>query len=102
MILVTGKIELASLEEVARVKAALMRRAEKSRADEGCLEYVFSVELDNPRQIRLFEMWQSEELLNAHLMVPDDEFNLLLANADIKTARVDMHDVSTSRELMSR
>jgi hypothetical protein len=35
-------------------------------------------------------------------MVPDEEFNLMLAKADIVSAEVGMHEVSGSRELMRR
>ncbi len=102
MIIVTGIIEVSSPEEIERVRTVLIRRAEKSRADEGCLDYVFSIAVDNPREIRLFEVWESEELLNAHLLVPDEEFNQMLAGAALTSARVVMHDVTASRELMSR
>ena len=102
MILVSGTIEVTNESEIERVKTALVRRVAKSRSDEGCLDYVFSVSVDNPRQIRLFEVWESEDLLNAHLMVPDEEFNLMLASAGITSAKVEMHEVSASRELMSR
>ncbi len=102
MIVVTGTIELENAEELERVKGALIRRAEKSRADEGNVDYVFSLNLENPLQIRLVEYWQSEGLLNAHLMVPDEEFNAVIASAKIKSAVVDLHEVAESRELLRR
>ncbi|MFT4633146.1 MAG: quinol monooxygenase YgiN [Candidatus Azotimanducaceae bacterium] len=100
MIIVTGVIELESVAELERVKSALIRRANKSRVDAGNIEYVFSVSLENPLQIRLVETWESEVLLDAHLMVPDEEFNDLIATAKITLATVDMHEVSVSRELL--
>lgn len=102
MIIVTGTIEVESEEELKRVTETLNRRALKSRADEGNIDYVFSVSLENPLQIRLTEMWESEALLNAHLMVPDDEFNALIAGAKLSSAAVDMHEVTASRELLRR
>ena len=102
MIIVSGVIKVKTEAEIQRVKAALIRRAEKSRSDEGCLDYVFSVSVDDDKEIRLYEVWESEELLNAHLMVPDEEFNQMLATAEIESAKVDMHEVSLSRELMRR
>tara|TARA_R110002110_G_scaffold247241_8_gene463583 strand:+ start:164 stop:472 length:309 start_codon:yes stop_codon:yes gene_type:complete len=102
MLIVTGVIEVESEAELERVTDTLKRRAVKSRADEGNIDYVFSVSMENPLQIRLTEMWESESLLNAHLMVPDEEFNNMIANAKIKSASVDLHDVSDSRELLRR
>lgn len=102
MIIVTGTIEVETAEELHRVTETLIRRAAKSRADEGNIDYTFSVNLENPLQIRLMEMWQSEALLDAHLMVPDDEFNALIAGAKITKAAVDMHEVSATRQLLRR
>ena len=87
MIIVSGTIEVGSEAEIDRVRAALVHRAEKSRSDKGCVDYVFSVSVDRSTEIRLFEMWESEELLNAHLMVPDEEFNSMLSEADIVSAK---------------
>lgn len=102
MIIVSGTIEVESEEELERVKSALIRRAAKSRTDEGNLDYVFSVSIENPLQIRLYEEWVNEDLLNAHLMVPDDEFNGVIANARLSSARVVLHEASDARELMTR
>jgi quinol monooxygenase YgiN len=102
MVIVSGIIEAATEAEIDRVKEIPVRRVEKSWADEVCLDYVFSVRVDRPKEIRLFETRESEELPNAHLMVPDEEFNLMLAKADIVSAEVEMHEVSGSRELMRR
>jgi len=102
MIIVTGTIEVDNAVELERVKSALIRRASKSRVDEGNIEYVFSISLENPLQIRLVEKWQSEALLDAHLMVPDEEFNDVIATAKITHASVDMHEVSVSKELLRR
>jgi quinol monooxygenase YgiN len=49
MIIVSRIIEAATEAEIDRVKEILVRRVEKSWADEVCLDYVFSVRVDRPR-----------------------------------------------------
>jgi quinol monooxygenase YgiN len=102
MIIVTGIIEVETEAELLRVTETLNRRARKSRADEGNIDYMFSVSLENPLQVRLTEIWESESLLDAHLMVPDDEFNAVIAGAKIVSASVNMHEVAHTKELLRR
>ncbi len=102
MLLVTGTIKVESTEEIARVTEALNRRAEKSRNDNGCIDYVFSVNLEDPREIRLLEKWQSETLLQAHLQIPDEEFNSILSSVKIERMIVVANEVTTEQELVNR
>jgi len=102
MLIITGTIKLESEDEFARVRAALVRRAERSRADEGNLDYVFTQNLEDPTEIRLVEKWISEELLNAHLQQPDEEFNNIIATAKIDSAVVVASDINGERELLRR
>ena len=102
MLIITGTIKLESADEVDRVAAALMRRAERSRADEGNIDYVFTRNLEDPTEIRLIEKWTSETSLNAHLQLPDEEFNAILATAKIERAVVVASDINSERELLNR
>jgi quinol monooxygenase YgiN len=38
-----------------------------SRAEPGCLEYAFSADPVDPSRVVLFEIWESQEALDAHL-----------------------------------
>ena len=102
MILISGTIILDHDDEIEQITSALQRRAQRSRQDAGCIDYQFSVSLDNPRELRLFEAWESEELLQAHLAVPDPEFSEVLARGHIETALVQAHEVGATREMMRR
>ena len=102
MLLITGTIRLSSVEALQRATAGLAARAARSRQDAGCLDYQFSVAVDDPSEIRLVERWASQEDLDAHLAVPDPEFSALLAEAEITSAVVELHEVAGSREMMRR
>ncbi len=102
MVIVLGKITLQTATEADRVLTALIARAQKSRADAGNLEYSFSRNLEDPKEILLTEVWESEGLLMAHLQIPDPDFNNVLATAKIENAVVKAYDGSNERLLMKR
>lgn len=100
--IITGTIRVGSEDELARVREALQRRAVKSRKDAGNIDYVFTQNLEDPCEIRLIEKWESEQALNDHLAVPDEEFNTVLGTARIERAIVVSHDTSNERVLLDR
>jgi quinol monooxygenase YgiN len=102
MIFITGTIKVESADELARVRESLIRRAERSRQDEGNIDYVFSSSLEDPLEIRLFEAWESEQALNAHLQAPDEEFSNLIATAKLQSAVVTFNEITAQREMLRR
>ena len=69
MIIVTGTIE-SSEESIEAIKGAIAELEQATRAEEGCIDYVFSVELSRPDCIRIAEKWASKEALMAHMGQP--------------------------------
>ncbi len=102
MIIILGTIKVASVEEAARVRAALVARAVRSRADAGNIDYVFTANLEDPTEFRLVETWSSAELLEAHLRIPDPAFGELITTARIERAHVVAYDGTNERVLMTR
>ncbi len=102
MILVTGSIKFESKEELENVSQALIGRAQRSRKDAGCITYVFSRSLEDPSEIILTEKWESAELLQAHLEIPDEEFAVLLTTAKIASATIVSNTSSEEQVLMQR
>lgn len=102
MILVTGTVLVESEDQLNQMIDALIRRAQRSRNDKGCIDYTFSRSLENPLEIRILESWESEALLQAHLQIPDPEFSQLLSEARLTSAIVTSHQVSSTQTLMER
>jgi len=102
MILVTGNIKFESKEELENVSQALIGRAQRSRKDAGCIAYVFSQSLEDPTEIILTEKWESAELLQAHLEIPDEEFGVLLSTAKITAATIVSNESDEEQVLMQR
>ena len=58
------EVDPAQRDEFLRSQAPAMRR---SRAEPGCLHYVFSADPVEAGRVYLFERWESKEALAAHL-----------------------------------
>ena len=66
MVIVGGTfdIEPDGRDEFLAGRLEMMR---SSRGEPGCLEYTFSADPLDPGRVVLFERWESEDALNAHL-----------------------------------
>lgn len=69
MVIVAGTIDVAPGER-DRYLDSRMASMFSARAEPGCLEFVRSPDPVEPDRIRLFELWESEEALDAHLARP--------------------------------
>lgn len=69
MIVVNARIE-ATAETIAAMKSAIATMEAASRAEPGCSDYTFSVELNNPNVLRITERWASMADLSAHFAMP--------------------------------
>ena len=50
--------------------AALKAVAARSRQDQGCVDYWWSEDVEQPSRFRFFECWESEEAFAAHQAQP--------------------------------
>ena len=65
MIVINATIE-TSQDDIAALKDAIATMEVASREEAGCQDYTFSVELNNPNQLRITERWENIEALQAH------------------------------------
>ncbi len=65
MIIVHGKLKLApgGVEKVRPEMAAVLAA---TRAEDGCLQYSYGVDVDDPDTILILERWESLDHLQAH------------------------------------
>ena len=69
MIVVNATIE-SDAANIDAMKAAIAIMETASRAEDGCHDYTFSVELNNPNVLRITELWESMDALAAHFAMP--------------------------------
>jgi quinol monooxygenase YgiN len=68
----------------------------KTQEEAGCISYVFSADLSEPGVFRLFEEWESDEALGAHMKSPHmAEFQSVVATLGIKEAVIQRYEVSS-------
>ena len=60
MIVVNAVIE-STEENIAGMKTAIAVMEEKSRAESGCIDYTFAVELNRPSVLRITEKWVDQQ-----------------------------------------
>ena len=66
MVIVSGVFEVEPSDREAFL-AGRVEAMKRSRAEEGCLEYVFAGDPVEPGRVVLYERWASQAALDAHL-----------------------------------
>jgi quinol monooxygenase YgiN len=69
MIVIHAKVETAP-GAIGALRTAIATMEKASRAEAGCVEYVFTSSLESPSTIRIFEQWRSVDALKAHFATP--------------------------------
>lgn len=69
MIVVNATIE-SDEASIAAMQQAIAAMEQASQAEDGCFDYTFSVELNNPSVLRITEQWRDMDALNAHFATP--------------------------------
>jgi quinol monooxygenase YgiN len=66
MIIVAGTFDVAPQDRETFL-AGVQEVIARTRAEPGCVEYSFAADSGDPRRVRLFEIWESDETLAAHI-----------------------------------
>lgn len=99
MIFVTGEI-VTEAGAVDRVKDALDAMEQATRKESGCVTYAFSVDVNDPTMVRIFERWESMDALKAHFGTPHMvAFGDSIAQITPKSVEVKAWDVAGEVDL---
>ena len=71
MIIIAGSLSFDPSDR-EDVLASLAEVTAASRRDVGCVEYFWSEDLESADTFRFFEVWESQEQLDAHLAQPHE------------------------------
>lgn len=69
MIIIEGTVRLPP-ENIEKARPAMEKMIRASRAEQGCIDYAYSVDLMEPGLVRVTERWESREALAAHFQTP--------------------------------
>lgn len=68
--IVVNAVVTTKKEDITALHSAISAMETASRAEAGCGDYTFSVELNDPNTLRITEQWQSVEALQQHFATP--------------------------------
>ena len=100
MIIVEGWVKLAA-GEIDRLRDQALAMLQATRKEEGCVSYSFSVPIDDPDTLRIAEVWESQEALDAHGQTPHmADFGKTLREAKILEASLKAYPAEEGRTLL--
>ena len=65
MLIILGTVRLPP-QNIGSARAAMEAMIAASRAEDGCLDYAYSVDLLDPGLVRVTEIWRDRKALDAH------------------------------------
>ena len=68
--IVVNAIIKSDPDNIDAMRQAIATMETASRAEEGCHDYTFSVELNDASVLRITEKWESMDALGAHFAMP--------------------------------
>jgi quinol monooxygenase YgiN len=96
MIVIAGSVAVRPerREEALRVARTM---AAATRQEPGCVTYRFSIDVDDPNTMLLFEEWETEEALGRHFQTPHmDAFRAALPGLLAGTPVLKRYDVASA------
>ena len=96
MLVVGGSFEIDPEDRDAFI-AARHESMRTSRAEEGCLEYTFAADPIEAGRVILFERWESQEALDAHLAAIRQKPQV--SSPSPKAASIVIYEVAGERKL---
>jgi quinol monooxygenase YgiN len=69
MIVIEGTVRVPP-EQIEAARPAMEAMIRASRAEDGCLDYAYSIDVLDPGLVRVTERWESREALKAHFETP--------------------------------
>jgi quinol monooxygenase YgiN len=89
---VKAEIDPANLVEM---QAGIAKMEELSRAEQGCQDYTFSIEINDSTMLRITEKWDSMEDLLAHFQVAHmADFQAMMAKYPPKSMDANFYEAT--------
>ncbi|MEM9050399.1 MAG: putative quinol monooxygenase [Pseudomonadota bacterium] len=99
MIVVTGEIEIDPAQ-IETLRAAAITMMEETAKEAGCEFYRFYQDLEHPGRLRVYEEWESEAHLQAHMETAHMAvWRSALAEIDIKSRKIQVLTGAAARAL---
>ncbi len=98
MIIVEGYVRMAGPGDFETVRSAAEAQIAASRAEDGCLDYTYAIDVLDPQVMRVLERWQSWQALEAHFRQPHMQaWREALQNVQFLERVIRAHETSETR-----
>ena len=92
MIIVNGTVRFGA-GEIDRLKGAMARNIEATRAEEGCEHYAYAVDVSDPNLLHVAERWRDDEAIDAHMASPHmGEFMALIGASKVESISIKAYE----------
>ena len=100
MLIVAGSA-VVNPDQIAELTALGETMMKASRAEAGCRDYVFSIEVGAPSKLRIFEMWTDQAALDSHFQEPHmAAFQEGLAKLEVQDVKATIYEIAEERVLV--
>ncbi len=99
MIVVAGIIQIDPAKRDVAI-AAMRDLMAETRKEKGCVAYVMSGDFEDAGTIRLFEEWDSQDALDAHVKAPHmAKFQAQIPNLGFRGMKVERYEATSKGPL---
>lgn len=100
MIIIEGFVRMERAGDFEQVRAAAEEQIAASRAENGCIDYTYALDVLDPKIIRVHERWESWAALQAHFKQPHmTPWRAALADVNYVERSLRAHEVCETREV---
>lgn len=100
MIIVEGHVRMENAGDFENVRAAAEAQITASKAEGGCIDYTYAIDVLDPCVMRVLERWQSWDALEAHFKEPHmDTWRAALADVKFSERVIRAHEVAETRDV---
>ena len=92
-----------SADDIDALRDTIAEMEAASRAEPGCDDYTFCQEVSDPNVLRINELWQSMDDLEAHFATPHmAKFNQAIAAHPPRSMTLRIHELGEEKSLPGR
>lgn len=100
MIIVNGTVRFGA-GEIERLRGAMERNVEATRAEEGCEHYAYAVDVSDPNLLHVSERWSDDSAIERHMASPHmGEFMALVGASKIESMSIKAYESSFLRTVL--
>jgi quinol monooxygenase YgiN len=102
MIIVNGTVRFAA-GEIDRLRGAMERNVEATRAGEGCEHYAYSVDISDPNLLHVAERWSDDAAIGRHMASAHmGEFMTLVGASKVEAMSIKAYESSFLRNVLGQ